>query len=151
MLYDARAIDDLQALMKKHGDWMELGNADEQKEAKPGTDPPKDEPVTKTITVGKVADEATKGRYATLGTDGAVFVVAEPFIKAADRPALDLLEKSLLSLDPTRVSKVQLAPAKAAEAVTLVKDDKGVWMASGMKDGKAVTVALDYQGNVVAK
>jgi hypothetical protein len=35
--YDKRAIDDLQAMLKKHGDWMDLGAADEQKEAKPGT------------------------------------------------------------------------------------------------------------------
>lgn len=35
--YDARAIDDLQAMLKKHGDWMDLGGADEQKPAKEGT------------------------------------------------------------------------------------------------------------------
>lgn len=35
--YDARCIDDLQAMLKKHGDWMELGSADEQKPAKDGT------------------------------------------------------------------------------------------------------------------
>ena len=35
--YDMRAIDDLQAMLKKHGDWMELGSADEQKPAKEGT------------------------------------------------------------------------------------------------------------------
>ncbi|HKB27506.1 MAG TPA: hypothetical protein VKC59_00625, partial [Candidatus Limnocylindrales bacterium] len=35
--YDKRAIDDLQAMLKKHGGWMDLGAADEQKEAKPGT------------------------------------------------------------------------------------------------------------------
>ncbi|MFO0615550.1 MAG: hypothetical protein U0414_23350 [Polyangiaceae bacterium] len=35
--YDARAIDDLHAMLKKHGDWMELGSADEQKPAKDGT------------------------------------------------------------------------------------------------------------------
>ncbi len=33
----------------------------------------------------------------------------------------------------------------------LTKNDKGVWMASGMKDGKTVAIALDYQGNVVAR
>lgn len=33
----------------------------------------------------------------------------------------------------------------------LKKDDKGVWNATGMKDGKAVSIALDYQGNVVGK
>lgn len=35
--YHLRAIDDLHAMLKAHGDWMELGNADEQKPAKPGT------------------------------------------------------------------------------------------------------------------
>jgi len=35
--YDARCLDDLHAMLKKHGDWMELGSADEQKEAKTGT------------------------------------------------------------------------------------------------------------------
>ncbi|WP_200862136.1 DUF6855 family protein [Asticcacaulis sp. AC402] len=37
LLYDARAIDDLHTMLKLHGDWMDLGGADEQKEAKPGT------------------------------------------------------------------------------------------------------------------
>jgi hypothetical protein len=35
--YQARCIDDLHAMLKKHGDWMELGSADEQKPAKDGT------------------------------------------------------------------------------------------------------------------
>ncbi len=35
--YHLRAIEDLHAMLKKHGDWMELGNADEQKPAKDGT------------------------------------------------------------------------------------------------------------------
>jgi hypothetical protein len=35
--YDKRAIDDLHAMLKTHGDWMELGAADEQKDPKPGT------------------------------------------------------------------------------------------------------------------
>jgi hypothetical protein len=37
LTYLARAIDDLHAMLREHGDWMELGSADEQKEAKPGT------------------------------------------------------------------------------------------------------------------
>ena len=37
LTYDARCIDDLHAMLKKHGDWMELGGADEQKPAKDGT------------------------------------------------------------------------------------------------------------------
>ena len=35
--YHLRCIDDLHAMLKAHGDWMELGNADEQKPAKDGT------------------------------------------------------------------------------------------------------------------
>ncbi len=35
--YDSRCINDLHAMLKKHGDWMDLGGADEQKPAKEGT------------------------------------------------------------------------------------------------------------------
>jgi uncharacterized protein DUF6855 len=35
--YHLRAIDDLAAMLKKHGDWMPLGAADEQKPAADGT------------------------------------------------------------------------------------------------------------------
>jgi hypothetical protein len=37
LLYDLRCIEDLHAMLKAHGDWMELGSADEQKPAKDGT------------------------------------------------------------------------------------------------------------------
>ena len=36
-IYDAKCLTDLQTMLKKHGDWMELGSADEQKPAKEGT------------------------------------------------------------------------------------------------------------------
>ena len=35
--YDKRAIEDLHAMLKAHGDWMDLGAADEQKDAVAGT------------------------------------------------------------------------------------------------------------------
>jgi hypothetical protein len=35
--YHLRSLEDLQKMLKKHGDWMPLGNADEQKPAKEGT------------------------------------------------------------------------------------------------------------------
>jgi len=35
--YHLRAIEDLHAMLKEHGDWMPLGNADEQKPAAEGT------------------------------------------------------------------------------------------------------------------
>jgi hypothetical protein len=35
--YHLRSLDDLQVMLKKYGDWMPLGSADEQKPAKEGT------------------------------------------------------------------------------------------------------------------
>ncbi|MBA3246221.1 MAG: hypothetical protein H0T61_13750 [Actinobacteria bacterium] len=35
--YDLRALDDLHAMLKEHGDWMPLGAADEQKDAAEGS------------------------------------------------------------------------------------------------------------------
>ena len=37
LYYDYRCIADLHAMLKKNGDWIELGSADEQKPAKEGT------------------------------------------------------------------------------------------------------------------
>ncbi len=37
LLYDERAIDDLHAMLKAKGDWVDLGSADEQKPAKDDT------------------------------------------------------------------------------------------------------------------
>ena len=37
LLYDARCLDELHEMLVAHGDWMELGSADEQKPAKEGT------------------------------------------------------------------------------------------------------------------
>ena len=37
LLYDARAIEELHAMLLSHGDWMPLGGTDEQKDAPEGT------------------------------------------------------------------------------------------------------------------
>jgi hypothetical protein len=37
VLYQLRGLEDLRTMLKAHGDWMPLGNADEQKPAAPGT------------------------------------------------------------------------------------------------------------------
>jgi len=37
LLYDARAIEDLHTMLNDRGDWVELGSADEQKDAKADT------------------------------------------------------------------------------------------------------------------
>lgn len=33
----------------------------------------------------------------------------------------------------------------------LMKDDQSIWRGTATKDGKSVAVAVDYQGNIVAK
>lgn len=48
-------------------------------------------------------------------------------------------------------AKERITEAGYADVTGLTLDDKGVWQAKAMKDGKAVAVALDYQGNIVAK
>ncbi len=48
-------------------------------------------------------------------------------------------------------AKERIEKAGYSEVNDLKKDDKGIWNASGMKDGKSVSITLDYQGNVVAK
>jgi hypothetical protein len=37
LLYDARCLDDLHGMLTAAADWVELGSADEQKDARPGT------------------------------------------------------------------------------------------------------------------
>ncbi len=48
-------------------------------------------------------------------------------------------------------AKDRIENAGYTEVKDLKLNDKGVWMAAGMKDGKAVLIALDYQGNIVAE
>ena len=51
--YHLRCIEDLHALLKKHGDWMPLGSADEQKSAAEGT----------VEAWGRATDNPVKGWY----------------------------------------------------------------------------------------
>jgi hypothetical protein len=46
-------------------------------------------------------------------------------------------------------AKERLAAAGYANITGLTLDEKGVWQGKAMKDGAAVSVALDYQGNIV--
>ncbi len=47
-------------------------------------------------------------------------------------------------------AKTCLTEAGYTDVTGLMKDDKGVWQAKASKDGKPVSLALDYQGNIVA-
>ena len=45
----------------------------------------------------------------------------------------------------------RIVEAGYADVTEMKLDDKGVWQGKAKKDGKAVMVSLDYQGNIVAK
>src|ERR1700712_639840 len=47
-------------------------------------------------------------------------------------------------------AKERIEKAGYSGVTALKLDDKGIWQSTATKDGKSVTVALDYQGNVVA-
>ncbi|MEO9341066.1 PepSY domain-containing protein [Mesorhizobium sp. SB112] len=48
-------------------------------------------------------------------------------------------------------AKSRIEEAGFADVTELVKGDNGIWTSKARKDGKDVTVSLDYQGNVVAE
>ena len=47
-------------------------------------------------------------------------------------------------------AKSRIEEAGYSDVSALAKDDNGIWRGQANKDGKSVSVALDYQGNVVA-
>lgn len=73
LTYDARAIEDLHAKLVAHGDWMDLGGADEQKPAPDGT----------VEAWGRSADNPVGGWYGTKkGLRGRFGVYLPPLLEA---------------------------------------------------------------------
>ncbi|OLP62762.1 hypothetical protein BJF93_21540 [Xaviernesmea oryzae] len=48
-------------------------------------------------------------------------------------------------------AKERIEAAGYTQLDGLMLDDKGIWQAKAMKDGKPTAVSMDYQGNVVSK
>lgn len=78
-------------------------------------------------------------------TDGDTPAVATPDTKNATAPV-----EGANSFTEAQ-AKERIADAGYADVTDLALDDEGIWRAKAMKDGKAVTVDLDYQGNIVAQ
>ena len=73
LLYDARCIDDLHAMLKQAADWVELGGADEQKPAKDGS----------VEAWGRSTDNPVKGWYGLKkGLRGRFGVYVPPLMEA---------------------------------------------------------------------
>jgi hypothetical protein len=90
-----------------------------------------DRPASKTVLVGGAAANG-QDRYARLDDPAApVFVLPSAYLLAVRTAPLALLDRNLLSLDPAKVAKVQIAGDKPETAVTLTRDDKGAWAAEG--------------------
>ncbi|NTI78229.1 PepSY domain-containing protein [Rhizobium rhizogenes] len=47
-------------------------------------------------------------------------------------------------------NKERIEKAGYSGVTALKLDDKGLWQSNATKDGKSVSVTLDYQGNIVA-
>src|SRR5256714_15364280 len=60
--YQLRAIEDMHAMLKKHGDWIPLGSADEQKPAAAGTDEEGGPPPKKPVGAGCGMREGIRGK-----------------------------------------------------------------------------------------
>ncbi len=75
LLYDIHCIEDLYAMLKKAGEWVELGGADEQKPAKEGT----------VEAWGRSATNPVKGWYGLKkGLRGRFGVYIPPLMEALD-------------------------------------------------------------------
>jgi hypothetical protein len=71
--YHWRCVDDLHAMLKKHGDWMLLGSADEQKPATAGT----------VQAWGRASNNPVKGWYGTKkGLRGRFGMYVPPLLEA---------------------------------------------------------------------
>ncbi|WP_020475074.1 DUF4340 domain-containing protein [Zavarzinella formosa] len=77
--------------------------------AKPG-DEPKETTKERVLLIGKPEGEGKPGRFAKLEGDAnpAVFVLSDKTFADLDKPALELLNKKLLSLNPSAVTKLEL-------------------------------------------
>ena len=93
LLYDARCIDDLYAMLKEAGDWVELGGSDEQKSAKEGT----------VEAWGRASDNPMGGWYGLKkGLRGRFGVYIPPLMEA-----LGLCESDTLDNAESRISVAQ--------------------------------------------
>ena len=81
----------------------------------------------------------------TTTTDGNTPAVVTP-----DTPSSGVLVEGQNSFTEAQ-AKERIAEAGYVDVGALTLDDKGIWRATASKDGKSVSVGLDYQGNVVAQ
>ncbi|MCE9565343.1 MAG: DUF4340 domain-containing protein [Planctomycetes bacterium] len=102
-------------------------------EKKPGA--MEETPVTNTVIVGGLTPDGGN-RFAKLDAPNApVFVIPGAFVTAAQIAPLELPDRALLSLDPSKVASVRVAGGKPEDTFALSKDAAGKWTAEGATFG----------------
>ena len=88
---------------------------------------------------------------------GSAFAATTPNDNAPSNPAVKTTDVNNPGAPASGANSFTMNQAKErieargyGNVTGLAKDDKGVWHAKAMKDGKPANVALDYQGNVVS-
>jgi hypothetical protein len=94
-----------------------------------------------TLLIGAPVEKDGPGRYAKLADGPAVCVIDDQFVAAVDRPALQLLDPTLLRLDPGKVERVT---TKSGETTLTLERNGDGWQVS---DTPAGPFAADAQAS----
>lgn len=98
-----------------------------------------------TIVLAAILTATSFSAVAQTANDGDTPAVAAPDSNNPDAPV-----EGANSFTESQ-AKERIAEAGYTDVSGLKLDDKGVWRGTATKDGKSVSVGLDYQGNVVAQ
>ncbi len=76
-----------------------------------------------TLLIGKSAAEGSAARFAKRANEPEIFTVGDALVRAVDHPALDLLDRTLLEVEPAKLERVQIRSDD--NTLTLEKKGKG--------------------------
>jgi hypothetical protein len=85
---------------------------------------------TKTALIGNPTAPNAKSRFAKLADADAIFVVPESVAAAADRPAIDLLDRQLLSLNINQIAELR---GTGPDDDWSLRRTEGAWMIQSLK------------------
>jgi hypothetical protein len=107
---------------------------------------------TKRVLIGNSTAPNAKSRYAKLADNDAVFVISDSVATAADRPAIDLLDRQLLNLNVNLISELK---GSGEDGDWSLKRADGTWTIQSVKppqpaDRLAAEESLRIWANVQA-
>ena len=102
-----------------------------------------------TVPTLKMHQEMIEKIASTMGDKASVTSSTTPAVTTTDtaNPAAPVPGANSFTEDQ---AKSRIQDAGFSDVSKLAKDDQGIWRGQANKDGKNTTVAVDYQGNVVA-